>query len=75
MKKLCFYCSNNYFRDNVTAPDYMKNVLVLTLGPENPNSNMSFTQDPLLVSCIYTYCCFLCQGEDIIPLFGTQILR
>ncbi|XP_045040257.2 guanylyl cyclase C [Desmodus rotundus] len=40
--------NNNYFRDNVTAPDYMKNVLVLTLGPENPNSNMSFTQDPLL---------------------------
>ncbi|XP_036889837.1 heat-stable enterotoxin receptor [Sturnira hondurensis] len=39
--------NKNYFRDNVTAPDYMKNVLVLTLGPENPNSSISFTQDPL----------------------------
>ncbi|KAM5335711.1 guanylyl cyclase C [Glossophaga mutica] len=39
--------NKNYFQNNVTAPDYMKNVLVLTLGPENPNSNISFTQDPL----------------------------
>ncbi|KAF6118935.1 guanylate cyclase 2C [Phyllostomus discolor] len=39
--------NKNYFQDNVTAPDYMKNVLVLTLSPEYTNSNISFTQDPL----------------------------
>ncbi|XP_036992543.2 guanylyl cyclase C [Artibeus jamaicensis] len=40
--------NKNYFQDNVTAPDYMKHVLVLTLGPDNPNSNISFTQNHLL---------------------------
>ncbi|XP_054446894.1 guanylyl cyclase C [Pteronotus mesoamericanus] len=39
--------NNNYFMDNATAPDYMKNVLVLTLGPENPNTNISFAQHSL----------------------------
>ncbi|KAK2493544.1 hypothetical protein MC885_003136, partial [Smutsia gigantea] len=35
--------NNYYFMENVTAPDYMKNVLVLTLPPpENSTSNGSF---------------------------------
>lgn len=33
--------NDEYFMDNVTAPDYMKNVLVLTLPPENSISNSS----------------------------------
>uniref|UniRef100_A0A8C2N9D4 Guanylate cyclase n=1 Tax=Capra hircus TaxID=9925 RepID=A0A8C2N9D4_CAPHI len=33
--------NDQYFMDNVTAPDYMKNVLVLTLPPENSVSNSS----------------------------------
>ncbi|KAL2776802.1 heat-stable enterotoxin receptor precursor [Daubentonia madagascariensis] len=31
-----------YFEDYATAPDYMKNVLVLTLPPENSNLNYTF---------------------------------
>nr|XP_031299915.1 heat-stable enterotoxin receptor isoform X2 [Camelus dromedarius] len=34
-----------YFGDNATAPDYMKNVLVLTLPPENSTLNRSFSKD------------------------------
>ena len=41
--------------DNVTAPDYMKNVLVLTLPPENSVSNSSFSKNLSLVSFIYVY--------------------
>ncbi|XP_030697211.1 guanylyl cyclase C [Globicephala melas] len=37
--------NDHYFMDNVTAPDYMKNVLVLTLPPENPVSNSSFSKN------------------------------
>ncbi|XP_059882102.1 guanylyl cyclase C [Delphinus delphis] len=37
--------NDHYFMDNVTAPDYMKNVLVLTLRPENPVSNSSFSKN------------------------------
>ncbi|EPQ08127.1 Heat-stable enterotoxin receptor [Myotis brandtii] len=44
-EKLCFYCSNHYFMDNVTAPDYMKNVLVLTLPPKESIPGSSFPQD------------------------------
>nr|XP_004671907.1 heat-stable enterotoxin receptor [Jaculus jaculus] len=33
-----------YFEDNVTAPDYMNNVLILTLPPENPITNISFSK-------------------------------
>ncbi|XP_057557208.1 guanylyl cyclase C isoform X4 [Hippopotamus amphibius kiboko] len=36
--------NDHYFRDNVTAPDYMKNVLVLTLPPENSTSNSSLSK-------------------------------
>ncbi|XP_015996027.2 heat-stable enterotoxin receptor [Rousettus aegyptiacus] len=39
----------DYFKDNVTAPDYMKNVLVLTLHPENSASNNSLSQNSSLV--------------------------
>ncbi|XP_006888490.1 PREDICTED: heat-stable enterotoxin receptor [Elephantulus edwardii] len=38
--------NNYYFEGNVTAPDFMKNVLVLTLPPENINSSSS--KDPSL---------------------------
>ncbi|XP_004592636.2 guanylyl cyclase C [Ochotona princeps] len=34
-----------YFNDTVTAPDYMKNVLVLTLPPGNFTLNNSFSKD------------------------------
>ncbi|KAF6339437.1 guanylate cyclase 2C [Rhinolophus ferrumequinum] len=37
--------NDDYFKDNVTAPDYMKNVLVLTLPPENRTSSSSFSRD------------------------------
>ncbi|XP_059968422.1 guanylyl cyclase C isoform X3 [Mesoplodon densirostris] len=37
--------NDHYFMDNVTAPDYMKNVLVLTLPPENSVSNSSFSKN------------------------------
>ncbi|XP_036109095.1 heat-stable enterotoxin receptor [Molossus molossus] len=33
--------NKHYFRDNVTAPDYMKNVLVLTLHSNESNSSSS----------------------------------
>lgn len=61
-EKLCFYFSNHYFMDNVTAPDYMKNVLVLTLPPEESIPDSSFPQDLSLVSFIYAYYYFLLQG-------------
>lgn len=41
--------NNNYFMDNVTAPDYMKNVLVLTLPSENSASNSNLSQNAPLV--------------------------
>ncbi|XP_066866707.1 guanylyl cyclase C isoform X2 [Kogia breviceps] len=37
--------NEHYFMDNVTAPDYMKNVLVLTLPPGNSVSNSSFAKN------------------------------
>ncbi|KAK1341356.1 hypothetical protein QTO34_017762 [Cnephaeus nilssonii] len=37
--------NNHYFMNNVTAPDYMKNVLVLTLPPKEPIPGDSFFQD------------------------------
>ncbi|XP_008070068.1 heat-stable enterotoxin receptor [Carlito syrichta] len=37
--------NNSYFENNVTAPDHMKNVLVLTLPPENPILNASLSKD------------------------------
>ncbi|KAM5254604.1 guanylyl cyclase C isoform 2-T2 [Hipposideros larvatus] len=37
--------NDDYFRDNVTVPDYMENVLVLTLPPGNHTSNCTFSQD------------------------------
>lgn len=37
--------SDHYFKDNVTAPDYMKNVLVLTLPAEKPIPDSSFSQN------------------------------
>ncbi|XP_043297176.1 heat-stable enterotoxin receptor isoform X2 [Cervus elaphus] len=37
--------NDHYFMDNVTAPDYMKNVLVLTLPPENSVSNSSSSKN------------------------------
>ncbi|XP_036152497.1 heat-stable enterotoxin receptor isoform X1 [Myotis myotis] len=37
--------NNHYFMDNVTAPDHMKNVLVLTLPPEESIPDSSFPQD------------------------------
>ncbi|XP_059260748.1 guanylyl cyclase C isoform X3 [Mustela nigripes] len=36
--------NNHYFTENVTAPDYMKNVLVLTLPPGNFTSISSFSR-------------------------------
>ncbi|XP_005379051.1 PREDICTED: heat-stable enterotoxin receptor isoform X1 [Chinchilla lanigera] len=36
--------NNHYFEDNVTAPDYMKNVLVLTLPPGNSVINSSLSK-------------------------------
>ncbi|CAH7428410.1 Gucy2c [Phodopus roborovskii] len=36
--------SNHYFEDGVTAPEYMNNVLVLTLAPQNSSSNTSFSE-------------------------------
>ncbi|KAF3816306.1 hypothetical protein GH733_014479, partial [Mirounga leonina] len=36
--------NNHYFMENVTAPDYMKNVLVLTLPPGNSTSISSFSK-------------------------------
>lgn len=42
--------NNQYFQDNVTAPDYMKNVLVLTLPPDNYTSDNSTTGSPLMVN-------------------------
>ncbi|XP_077026273.1 guanylyl cyclase C isoform X3 [Tamandua tetradactyla] len=33
--------NNHYFEENITAPDYMKNVLVLTLHPEDSSLNSS----------------------------------
>uniref|UniRef100_A0A8D1SGK1 Guanylate cyclase n=1 Tax=Sus scrofa TaxID=9823 RepID=A0A8D1SGK1_PIG len=46
--------NDHYFMDNVTAPDYMKNVLVLTLPPENSVSNSSFSKDLSLVKNDFT---------------------
>ncbi|XP_047641714.1 guanylyl cyclase C [Phacochoerus africanus] len=46
--------NDHYFMDNVTAPDYMKNVLVLTLPPENSVSNSSFSKDLSLVKNGFT---------------------
>lgn len=60
-----FYYSNHYFTDNVTAPDYMKNVLVLTLPPENSTSNGSFFKDFSLVSFIYIL--YVPQGRHLWP--------
>lgn len=60
-----FYYSNHYFTDNVTAPDYMKNVLVLTLPPENSTSNGSFFKDFSLVSFIYNL--YVPQGRHLWP--------
>ncbi|XP_006866098.1 PREDICTED: heat-stable enterotoxin receptor [Chrysochloris asiatica] len=40
--------NNNYFDENTTAPDFMKNVLVLTLPPGNSNLNSSSSKDLLL---------------------------
>ncbi|XP_023565360.1 heat-stable enterotoxin receptor isoform X2 [Octodon degus] len=37
--------NNYYFEDNVTAPDYMKNVLVLTLPPGNSVTNASLSKE------------------------------
>ncbi|XP_055136518.2 guanylyl cyclase C isoform X1 [Symphalangus syndactylus] len=37
--------NDQYFEDNVTAPDYMKNVLVLTLSPGNSLLNSSFSRN------------------------------
>ncbi|XP_051706242.1 guanylyl cyclase C isoform X1 [Oryctolagus cuniculus] len=39
--------NNYYFNDSVTAPDYMKNFLVLTLPPGNFTLNNSFSKDVL----------------------------
>uniref|UniRef100_A0A8C2MRI1 Guanylate cyclase n=1 Tax=Cricetulus griseus TaxID=10029 RepID=A0A8C2MRI1_CRIGR len=36
--------SNHYFEDGVTAPEYMNNVLVLTLPPQNSSSNSSSSE-------------------------------
>ncbi|KAB1254314.1 Heat-stable enterotoxin receptor [Camelus dromedarius] len=44
-KLVLFHYSDYYFGDNATAPDYMKNVLVLTLPPENSTLNRSFSKD------------------------------
>ncbi|XP_004693313.1 PREDICTED: heat-stable enterotoxin receptor [Condylura cristata] len=41
--------NTHYFQDNVTAPDYMKNVLVLTLPPQTHNSNVSVPKNDSLV--------------------------
>lgn len=54
-KLVLFNYSDHYFMDNVTAPDYMKNVLVLTLPPENSVSNSSFSKDLSLVSFLHIY--------------------
>ena len=48
--------------DNVTAPDYMKNVLVLTLPPENSVSNSSSSKNLSLVNFIHIYTLILLAG-------------
>lgn len=44
MKNLCFSVSNHYFEENTTAPEYMDNVLVLTLPSEQSTSNTSVAE-------------------------------
>uniref|UniRef100_A0A667HQN3 Guanylate cyclase n=1 Tax=Lynx canadensis TaxID=61383 RepID=A0A667HQN3_LYNCA len=58
--------NNVYFADNVTAPDYMKNVLVLTLHPENSTSNSSFSKKFIMVLLFgHMLKIFLENGEAI----------
>ncbi|XP_004281171.1 guanylyl cyclase C isoform X3 [Orcinus orca] len=59
--------NDHYFMDNVTAPDYMKNVLVLTLPPENPVSNSSFSKNLSLTND------FAAAYFDGVLLFGHML--
>ncbi|XP_032502867.1 heat-stable enterotoxin receptor [Phocoena sinus] len=59
--------NDHYFMDNVTAPDYMKNVLVLTLPPEKSVSNSSFSKNVSLTNA------FAAAYFDGILLFGHML--
>ncbi|XP_022433355.1 heat-stable enterotoxin receptor isoform X3 [Delphinapterus leucas] len=59
--------NDHYFMDNVTAPDYMKNVLVLTLPPENSVSNSSFSKNVSLTND------FAAAYLDGVLLFGHML--
>ncbi|KAM8779846.1 guanylyl cyclase C isoform 2-T2 [Rhynchonycteris naso] len=80
--------NNDYFMDNVTAPDYMKNVLVLTLYPNNSVSNISFSQNLSLVLTDFSLAylngillfghmlkIFLENGEDVTDLKFAHAFR
>uniref|UniRef100_A0A8C6CMN8 Guanylate cyclase n=1 Tax=Monodon monoceros TaxID=40151 RepID=A0A8C6CMN8_MONMO len=59
--------NDHYFMDNVTAPDYMKNVLVLTLPPENSVSDSSFSKNVSLTND------FAAAYFDGVLLFGHML--
>ncbi|XP_024589135.1 heat-stable enterotoxin receptor isoform X1 [Neophocaena asiaeorientalis asiaeorientalis] len=59
--------NDHYFMDNVTAPDYMKNVLVLTLPPEKSVSNSSFSKNVSLTNA------FAAAYFDGVLLFGHML--
>ncbi|XP_007454694.1 PREDICTED: heat-stable enterotoxin receptor [Lipotes vexillifer] len=60
--------NDHYFMDNVTAPDYMKNVLVLTLPPEISVSNSSFSKNLSLAKNNFAAAYF-----DGVLLFGHML--
>ncbi|KAM9072161.1 guanylyl cyclase C isoform 3-T6 [Megaptera novaeangliae] len=62
------FFNDHYFMDNVTAPDYMKNVLVLTLPPENSVSNSSFSKNLSLAENDFAAAYF-----DGVLLFGHML--
>ncbi|XP_059790482.1 guanylyl cyclase C [Balaenoptera ricei] len=62
------FFNDHYFMDNVTAPDYMKNVLVLTLPPENSVSNSSFSKNLSLAKNDFAAAYF-----DGVLLFGHML--
>ncbi|XP_061062486.1 guanylyl cyclase C [Eubalaena glacialis] len=62
------FFNDHYFMDNVTAPDYMKNVLVLTLPPENSVSNSSFSKNLSLAKHDFAAAYF-----DGVLLFGHML--
>ncbi|XP_075409201.1 guanylyl cyclase C [Tenrec ecaudatus] len=60
--------NNNYFNETVTAPEYMKNVLVLTLPPEGSRLNTSSSKDQISANND-----FLLAYLDGVLLFGHML--